>query len=159
LASKCDLGVGLKNLIPNFQQSLSTKFELNIWHVKLAFKFLLWKSDLTLIFFYFRCSYQTHCRIHNDLGNLYVCPDCGENFDKNISEFKKHIKLHCFHTSRIQGYRCPVSISILWLHFMCFFFQNIYREFRLIGNCDKKRLIDNIEKYRLIGNWIRRNFL
>ena len=53
---------------------------------------------------------MAHIRIHNDSGNL-VCPDCGENFADNQSDFEKHIKLHCFHTSKIQGYRCPVSIS------------------------------------------------
>ena len=51
---------------------------------------------------------MAHTRIHTDTGSL-VCPDCGENFGSDRSAFMKHIKLHCFHTSRIQGYRCPVS--------------------------------------------------
>ena len=66
--------------------------------------------DKFLIQIIFRCSYQAHSRIHNDIGNNYVCPDCGENFGSDITEFMKHIKLHCFHTSRKQGYRCPVSL-------------------------------------------------
>ena len=56
----------------------------------------------------FRCSYMAHTRIHSENGNL-VCPDCGENFQDRNNDFNKHIKLHCFHTSRIEGYRCPVS--------------------------------------------------
>ena len=55
-----------------------------------------------------RCSYMAHTRIHTETGNQ-VCPDCGENFGDRMADFNKHIKLHCFHTSRITGYRCPVS--------------------------------------------------
>ena len=58
----------------------------------------------------FRCSYMAHTRIHTETGNQ-VCPDCGENFGDRMADFNKHIKLHCFHTSRITGYRCPVSDS------------------------------------------------
>ena len=55
---------------------------------------------------------MAHTRIHTETGNQ-VCPDCGENFGDRMADFNKHIKLHCFHTSRITGYRCPVSNS-LW---------------------------------------------
>ncbi|CBY16089.1 unnamed protein product [Oikopleura dioica] len=56
------------------------------------------------------CAYQAHCRNHNDMGgNSFVCPECGENFGSDELEFRKHIKLHCAHTSKIQGFRCPVS--------------------------------------------------
>ena len=51
---------------------------------------------------------MAHTRIHTETGNQ-VCPDCGENFGDRMADFNKHIKLHCFHTSRITGYRCPVS--------------------------------------------------
>ncbi|CBY06814.1 unnamed protein product [Oikopleura dioica] len=40
-------------------------------------------------------------------GNSFVCPECGENFGSDELEFRKHIKLHCAHTSKIQGFRCP----------------------------------------------------
>ena len=71
----------------------------------------------------FRCSYMAHTRIHSENG-LLVCPECGENFGDNKNEFNKHIKLHCFHTSRIQGYRCPVSFT---LYFLCVFVITWFR--------------------------------
>ena len=67
-------------------------------------------SKITRLTTIFRCAYQAHCRIHNDMGgNSFVCPECGENFGSDELEFRKHIKLHCAHTSKIQGFRCPVS--------------------------------------------------
>jgi len=59
------------------------------------------------------CAYQAHCRIHNDMGgNSFVCPECGENFGSDELEFRKHIKLHCAHTSKIQGFRCPITRKV-----------------------------------------------
>ncbi|CAG5109974.1 Oidioi.mRNA.OKI2018_I69.chr2.g4436.t3.cds [Oikopleura dioica] len=59
------------------------------------------------------CAYQAHCRIHNDMGgNTFVCPECGENFKSDELEFRKHIKLHCAHTSKIRGFRCPTSRKV-----------------------------------------------
>nr|XP_002122767.2 mucin-16 [Ciona intestinalis] len=60
-----------------------------------------------------QCSFSAHMRMHKRVPP-HTCPECGQSFDGNGMDFNLHLRIQCFHLSRVSCFKCKLC-NVLFL--------------------------------------------
>nr|CAB3264076.1 mucin-16 [Phallusia mammillata] len=67
-----------------------------------------WSScDICRLHLHNNCAFSAHMRMHRHVAP-HTCPECGQTFDGTAMDFNLHLRMQCFHLSRVSCFKCKL---------------------------------------------------